>query len=139
MRRRAGPRRQGKIQQGVVGVIAYRTDACEQSCCACAFEDAELWLLPLDEPVTSEAEALAAVAGGSSSGMTLKVSGAYEQALDVGSYLLCYRSKCAALDVQAGEVFTVNLQLRYGPPSVIVFAPNDGHASDDLVFETNKE
>ena len=127
------------IEQGVVGVVAYRTDACEHSCCACTFEDTTFAIAHLSEPVVDEAGAFAAVARAGTMFEAFDVHHRYERALEPGDYLLCYLSKCAALHVDAGAVFTVNLQRRYGPPSLIVFAPDSDAQRDDLVFDTDKE
>src|SRR5947207_150659 len=81
------PRSHSKISQGVTGVIAIRSDNCENGCCACSYSDAELRLVEAAEPVTRQNAASIAAEGKSSK--TIHARHDYVQALDPGDYLLC--------------------------------------------------
>jgi hypothetical protein len=131
------PRAHAGIEQGVAGVIASRSDVCENECCACSWAREQLTVWHSDEPVNA-GKGLRLVASGDPDAI-IDVERSYAHALDPGEHMLCLHDLCAALHIERGDVFTVNVQLRYGPPSLIVYGPDDREPRDDLVFSVNKE
>jgi hypothetical protein len=133
----AVPHARGELEQGVVGVIATRSDACRNDCCPCSWSQAELTVWHSDQPL-DEGQGLRLVASGMPAA-TIDARRAYSFALEPGEHMLCLSSTCAGLHIEPGVVFTVNVQQRYGPSSLLVFGPGDREPRDDLVFSVNKE
>src|SRR5687768_4747602 len=49
----------GSLETGIVGIAAYRTDACENDCCECEYTEAALKIFAVDRAVESAADAQA--------------------------------------------------------------------------------
>jgi hypothetical protein len=73
-----------------------------------------------DALVTDAASAKAVVAGAAPT-VTLQVNGRYRQDLEVGNFLVCRRPSCVGVEVVAGHVTTVHVNLPFGIPHLIVF------------------
>lgn len=126
------------IGQGVGGVIAYATDACSETasgevCCPCEFFSTEIEVWKSERPIVS-AEAAGKLVGQSKAFTRFFAERRYARKLDVDNYLACVREVCAALRIDSGTVFTMNVQLTFGGPRLIVFGPDDREARSDLVF-----
>jgi len=130
------PRGGDAVEQGVTGVVASKSDVCEDGCCACSWAQAELNVWRSDAPVDL-AQGLLLVQREPDA--TITADRSYTLALEPGHHMLCLRDTCARLELARGELFTVNVQLRYGPPSLLVFGPGDDDPRDDLVFSVNRE
>jgi hypothetical protein len=52
------PQPKGSIEQGIVGVVAYRTDACANDCCECNYSMGTLKIFGVDAAVRDAADAL---------------------------------------------------------------------------------
>jgi hypothetical protein len=124
------------IDQGVAGVVAYRTDSCTNLCCECSDADTMLEIYPVTAPVTDAAGAQAIVAQGSAP-IRFMANKRYERALDAGEYLLCTISRCAPLFVAANKVTTANVLLIYGPAKLYVSTADDRVPRDDRVFDVD--
>ncbi|HKU41824.1 MAG TPA: hypothetical protein VJR89_26890 [Polyangiales bacterium] len=126
------PQRARVIEQGVIGVVAYETDACDANCCECSWSEAQLTLWSAAEPFRDREAVLARLAQGAPT-ERFSVEADYEHALLPGHYLLCEMNACAALSIDRSVVFTVNLQQVFGPTQLVVFA--SGEQRPDLVFD----
>lgn len=117
---RAQPK--GSLEQGIVGVVAYRTDACSNECCECNYSQGTLKFFDVDEAVRDADDAQNRF-GNQAPFLTLAVDTRYAQALEPGRYAVCDESlrTCANLEVLRNEVLTLNLQLIYGPALMRVF------------------
>jgi len=129
------------IDQGVAGVIAYRTDACENNCCGCSAGNTTLEVWQTNLRVADASQANTAVAMDLPT-LEIQANGAYARRLDAGNYLLCTflgsDGQCAAIEVAAGDVFTVNVQTLYGPSKMVIFEPNATTPSNDRVFAVTR-
>jgi hypothetical protein len=129
---RAQPK--GELMQGITGVVAYRTDACEQSCCECSYGASVLRVYAVDEPVLDDEDAQIRL----TTRMDLTRVDAeerYAQALEPGRYAVCDQDleTCANLVIEAGEVYTVNIQTVYGPTQMRVFDPDGERLTNAVV------
>jgi hypothetical protein len=125
------------IDQGVTGVVGSSSDVCTNGCCPCEWAETTLTVWHSDELVTLS-QGLHLVASGDPD-ITVPVKRAYALELETGDHMICLRDLCAALHIAKGDLFTVNVKLRYGPPSLFVFGPDDRDPREDLVFSVNKE
>ncbi len=117
---RAQPK--GSIEQGIVGVVAYRTDACENDCCECSYSMGTLKIFAVDAAVRDAADAQARFRS-QAPFITLEADARYEQALEPGRYAVCDTSlrTCANLEILRNAVLTLNLQVINGPALMRVF------------------
>ena len=115
----------GTLEQGLVGVIAYSTDACENGCCECTYSSIELDVYAVSAPVTSAAQARAQLEQATPVA-TIAADERYAQALDEGMYVVCVRDfeRCANIEIAAGDVTTLNVRTLYGPTQLVVFDAN---------------
>jgi hypothetical protein len=129
------------IDQGVVGVVAYRTDACVNNCCGCSAGKTTLEVWQTNLRVVDASQANATVAMGLPT-LEIEANGAYARRLDAGNYLLCTflgsDGQCAAIEVAVGDVFTVNVQTLYGPSTMVTFQPDATTPSNDRVFAVTR-
>jgi hypothetical protein len=123
----------GSIEQGIVGVVAYRTDACENDCCECSYSTGTLKIFGTDEAVRDAEDAQARFSD-QMPFMTLEVDTRYEQALEPGRYAVCDTSlrTCANIEIGRDQVLTLNLQLIFGPALMRVFDA-EGARHEELV------
>ena len=127
------PHPTGSIQTGIVGVVAYATDVCENDCCECTYSQTTLLVFETDTPVTDGTDAQARFAQMDPK-HTLALDTRYAQPLDPGRYAACGPNldTCANLEIADGQVFTLNLKTLHGPMQMRVF-DDSGTRQRDLV------
>jgi hypothetical protein len=127
------PQAKGAIETGIVGVVAYSTDACENGCCECEYTQTALVIFPTDTPVVDSADAQQRINTATMVRM-LDVDTRYAQALEPRRYAACDQQleTCANLELAAGEVFTLNVKTLNGPMQMRVF-DDSGSRQRDLV------
>jgi hypothetical protein len=127
------PQAKGAIETGIVGVVAYTTDACQNDCCECTYTQARLLVFETDTATEDATEVQARFADAPPL-HTLEIDTRYTQALEPGRYAACDQQlrTCANLEIAAGEVFTLNVKTLRGPMQMRVF-DDSGTRQRDLV------
>jgi hypothetical protein len=129
------------IDQGVVGIVAYRTDVCVDDCCGCDLGEAKLEVWRTSSRVTGAEEANAIIANDLPS-LEIDAQGPYARSLDAGSYLICHfigsDARCAAVELAAHEVATVNVQTVFGPSTVVTFDAGATRPNANAVFNVSR-
>lgn len=112
----------GSLETGIAGVASYRTDACSNDCCECEYTSSTLLVFEVDEPIASGEDPEERL-GSEQPLRTIEIDERYAQELAAGRYAVCDqpRRTCANVELAAGQVFTVNVQTRFGPTSLRVF------------------
>ncbi len=114
------------IPQGIAGVVAYETDVVENGCQECEFASSNLAIWREDALFD---DALIAATKLRAAEQNIIVDARYEKELVPGNYLVCTTQAselpsdgdaCTTLVVGPGQVVTVNVSLRYGPPGLVV-------------------
>ena len=117
------------IRQGVAGAVAAPSDAIGNGCQECPLSQATLRVWRAEDPIVTgdAAQSLAAA----TPTFVVEADQHYELALDPADFLLCASggtsipvSPCAAFSVVSGSVATINVEIRNGPTSLLVFDAN---------------
>ena len=119
---------------GIAGIVASESDVVSNGCQQCRFGVAALGFWKAGAPVTDAAAAKALVAAGPAAAK-MQANERYETALDPGSYLACTQLGCAAVEVVAGRVTTVNARVINGPPQFMVVDGGGGAAHAAATLE----
>jgi hypothetical protein len=114
------------VGQGVAGVVAALSDVVGNGCQECPLGRATLRLWRAERPIAN-AEALPEVVAATPTSV-IDADGRYQAALGPADYLLCASHPgapadlpCAVVSVTAGKVVTVNVKVRDGLTSLLVF------------------
>jgi hypothetical protein len=116
---------------GIAGVVASESDVIANGCQKCLFGSTQLTIWKASSAVTDNASAAALVHSSVAPTVSLSANGRYEQALDPGSYLVCSRPDCVAVEVSANRVTTVHVKLVEGPPQFVLF-DGEGRAQENV-------
>jgi hypothetical protein len=106
----------------IAGTLASESDTVGNGCQMCPFTSATISIWPASGPVADNASADAIVNGGAAD-VTFAADMAYRHALVPGNYLVCVRPFCVGVEVVAGHVTPVNVELLSGPFQFFVFDP----------------
>lgn len=106
---------------GIAGVGAAASDVVSNGCAECPFSNVGLDVWATNSPVTSKEQALTVV-DAALPAFSLSATPRYAQPLEPGSYLVCRRPSCVAVQVSSG-VTTVNVRITEGPPLFFVAEP----------------
>jgi hypothetical protein len=122
----------GEIETGLVGVAAYKTDACSASCCGYTYSRGTLLVFETDEALDPTMDKMQRF-GDVEPTFTVRIQERYALTLEPRRYVLCdgRLEGCANLELGEGEVFTVNMRLVFGPARLQVF-DDAGHRREDL-------
>lgn len=114
----------GEVETGLVGIAAYKTDACTGAgpCCPCEYSRGTLLVFETDDALEPHTDKMQRF-GDVEPTFTIRVEDRYALTLEPRRYVVCDGAleACANLELDEGEVFTVNLQLAFGPPRLQVF------------------
>jgi hypothetical protein len=114
----------GEVETGLVGVAAYKTDSCTGAgpCCPCRYSQGTLLVFETDDALEPHTDKMQRF-GDVEPTFTIRVEERYALTLEPRRYVVCdvALEACANLELDEGEVFTVNLQRVFGPPRLQVF------------------
>ena len=100
--------------------LASSSDVVENECQECPFAATTLGLWRTEELVTTAD--MRGEVDGREPDQTLQADANYSAALDPGYYVVCQTDEpCVAFQLRDGDLITINVKLRYGPPSFFVF------------------
>ena len=129
------------IDQGIVGFVAYESDFCENNCCECSAGPTTLDVWQTSARITDATQANEVVARDTAA-LQFHAEGAYSRTLEAGSYVICTflgpDGRCAAIELGAGDVATVNVRTTLGPSTVVVFEPGATQPNDHALFDVTQ-
>ena len=123
------------LAQGIAGVGASESDVVLNGCQTCSLSQGTLRIWSSADPVSTKEEG-SAVIEATEVFATIQIDQNYQQALDVGHYLICTTSLlCTAVNVEDGEVTTIHVLFSFGGAKLLVFEPEAVRPRQGLLFQ----